>query len=323
MTSVYEFNKYITTKDNLRKTIDTYGVAIIPNVLNDQECKDMYDGIWNFLEHITQAWPIPIKRTDNSSWREFYKLYPLHSMLIQHWNVGHSQVNWDLRQKDKIIDIFATIWNCKKDDLLVSFDGLSFNPPPEVTNKGWNRQLVMHTDQSYTKNNFNCIQSWVTALDVNDGDATLAVLEGSNKYHQEFAANYKVTDTSNWYQLSEEQRQFYIKKGCTLKKIMCPKGSMVFWDSRTIHCGVEPVMSRAKENIRAISYLCYMPRSLCSAANLKKKQTAFHQLRTTSHYPCSPKLIAKDPRTYGGQLPTITPISSPVLTPVGLRLAGF
>lgn len=321
--TTYEYAKYVTTKENLKQTIDTYGVAIIPSILSQQECKDMHDGIWNYLEHITQTWQTPIKRSDDKSWKEFYNLLPLHSMLIQHWNVGHAQVNWDLRQKDKIIDIFSTLWNCKNDELLVSFDGMSFSPPPERTKRGWNRNLVMHTDQSYTQNDFKCIQSWVTALDVNDGDATLAVLEGSNKFHKEFASNFNVTDTSNWYQLNETERAFYTNKGCQLKKIMCPKGSMVFWDSRTIHCGVEPMMGRKQENMRMVSYLCYMPRSLCSAANLGKKQNAFHQMRTTSHYPCNIKLFAKDPRTYGGKLPIITPINAPVLSPLGLKLAGF
>ena len=33
----YEYSKYIATKETLRNTIDTYGVAIIPNVLDEEE----------------------------------------------------------------------------------------------------------------------------------------------------------------------------------------------------------------------------------------------------------------------------------------------
>jgi hypothetical protein len=98
---------------------------------------------------------------------------------------------------------------------------------------------------------------------------------------------------------------------------------MVFWDSRTIHCGVEASKYRALPNVRAVIYLCYMPRSLCTKANLRKKQKAFQELRTTSHYPCSIKLFSKTPRTYGGDVPNITPIPTPILNPLGRSLAGF
>jgi hypothetical protein len=322
--ATYEYEKYVTTKESLKDMINKYGVAIIPNVLEEKECDNMVNGIWEYFEHISQDWEIPILRDEEETWREFYKLYPLHSMLIQYWNIGHTQISWDIRQNTKIIDIFAYFWKCNPDELLVSFDGLSFNIPPEITNRGWNRNNTWyHTDQSYTDSNFKCIQSWITGLDVNDGDATLSFLEGSNKYHNDFANEYKITDKDDWYKLSKEEEQFYINKGCEYKNIKCPKGSLVFWDSRTIHCGVEASKTRSIANFRAIIYLCYMPRKLCSKALLKKKQKAFNELRTTNHYPCNPKLFPKMPRTYGNEIPIITQIDKPILNELGKKLAGF
>jgi hypothetical protein len=66
-----------------------------------------------------------------------------------------------------------------------------------------------------------------------------------------------------------------------------------------------------------------MPREVCSKANLKKKQKAFTELRTTSHWPSNPTLFGKSPRTYGGELPVITPINPPPMNGLGMRLAGF
>ena len=323
----YEYKKYCTDIDGLRATIDTYGVAIIPDVLDNDECEMLVDGVWNYFEHITKDWKEPnkpIDRNDKTTWREFYKLYPKHSMLIQEWNVGQAQVSWDFRQKEKLVDIFAKFWNCNREDLLVSFDGLSLNLPPEVTRKGWRRNKTWyHTDQSYLTEGFQCLQSWITGLDVNEGDETLSFYEGSNNYHHEFGEEFKINEKADWYKLNEEEEKFYIDKGCAIKHIKCPKGSMVFWDSRTIHCGIEPSKNRQTENIRAIVYLCYMPRKLCSNANLKKKQKAFDELRTTNHYPCKPKLFPKNPRTYGAELPVITIIDKPRLTDLGNKLAGF
>jgi hypothetical protein len=320
----YIFEKYSCCKEDLEETIKRYGVAIIPSVLDGSECESMVTGIWDFLEKITQTWEIPLSRHNKDTWRNFCKLYPLHSMLIQHWGVGHIQASWNVRQNIKIVEIFAYLWKCSVNDLLVSFDGLSIGMPPEVTKKGWNRNNTWyHTDQSFTTSDFKCVQSWVTGVDVNEGDATLSFLEGSNNYHGRFKDKYDITDKSNWYKLNKDQQQFYMDQGCIIKNIKCPKGSMVFWDSRTIHCGIEASKNRPIQNIRAVIYLCYMPRELCSNANLKKKQKAFNELRTTSHYPCNIKLFPKIPRTYGGDIPKITSLQGPILNELGNSLAGF
>ena len=322
--SNYEYKKYICTKETLKDTINTYGVAIIPNVLNENECNILCNQIWDFFEHITQKWEIPINRKDMNTWREFYKLYPLHSMLVQYWDIGHTQASWNVRQHRNIAEIFAHFWDCPINDLLVSFDGLSFNLPPEITKKGWNKgNTWYHTDQSFMTKEFACIQSFITGLDINEYDATLSFMEGSNHYHEEFGQKYNITDKSDWYKLTKEQEVFYHDKGCNIKNIKCPKGSLVFWDSRTIHCGIEADKRRTMPNIRAVIYLCYMPRELCNITNIKKKQTAFNELRTTSHYPCKIKLFPKTPRTYGGIIPTITPIEKPILNELGKKLAGF
>ena len=243
-------------------------------------------------------------------------------MLFQHYRVGHAQVCWDLRQKEKIVDIFKCFWG--DDELLTSFDGLSFNMPPEETNRGWYRgNTWFHTDQSYMRPDFECVQSWITGLDVNPGDATLTFMEGSNTYHQEFKETFSITDKKDWQKLNREQEQFYRGKGCEYKRIACPKGSIVFWDSRTIHCGCEALRERSEPNFRAVVYLCYTPKSLCTPSLLKKKQKAFNELRTTSHWPHKPKLFSKKPRTYGGPECSITPIPLPSVTELGMELAGF
>ena len=111
---------------------------------------------------------IPVLESDCKS------LFGLHSMLIQHWGIGHSQFNWDLRQNPKVVDIFSKIWDVNKYNLVTSFDGASIHFPHEITNVGFYRgNDWFHCDQSFQRNNAECIQSWLTAYDVNEGDATL------------------------------------------------------------------------------------------------------------------------------------------------------
>ena len=108
---------------------------------------------------------------------------------------------------------------------------------------------------------------------------------------------------------------------------MCPKGSLVCWDSRTIHCGVEarkPLNTgRSNPKFRSIVYTCYKPRLFANEKAILKKQKAFNEMRMTSHWPCKVKLFPKTPRTWGKNLPEINEIKAPVLTELGQKLAGF
>ena len=128
----YEFERYIATKDNVLEVLKKYGVAIIPNILNENECNEMNVGIWDTLETLTSNWEKPINRNDTETWKEMKKLYPKHSMLIQNWCIGHAQYIWNIRQNPKVVDIFSEIWKCNKEDLLVSFDAVSYHLPPEM-----------------------------------------------------------------------------------------------------------------------------------------------------------------------------------------------
>ena len=318
----YSTTKYLTTAKNLERKLAKYGVAIIPNVLGEQECKEMVDGFWDFFEHISQEWEVPLNRDVKESWSQFSKLYPMHSMLIQHWGIGHSQFIWDIRQNEKVVDIFAQFWKCPKEALQVSFDGASFSCPPEGTNRGWNRDHTWyHTDQSYTNSAFRTLQSWITGLDVNEGDATLAIMEKSHHYHKECGDQFKLVDKDNWHKLTAAEEDFYVSKGCAYKYIKAPKGSLVLWDSRLIHCGVEPSKSRLLPNFRAVAYLCYTPTTEFSEKDLEKRRGMLKDLRMTTHG--GKKMFSKTPQTYGGEIPRISAISAPHLSALGKSLAGL
>jgi ectoine hydroxylase-related dioxygenase (phytanoyl-CoA dioxygenase family) len=325
--SEYECGKYIVSSydaESINAMLDKYGVAIIPDVLDVEECDQMVGGMWDTLEHITQRWTDPIRRDDATSWKNIKNLFPLHSMLLQYWTIGHAQFIWDLRQNPKCIDVFSKIWNVSAEDLLTSFDGASFHMPPEITGSGWHRNTWYHSDQSFVNIGKKSIQGWATALDVRDGDGTLAFYEGSHNYHTEFGQAFGVTDKENWYKMDDDAKiNFYVDRGCTPRKISCRKGSIVLWDSRVIHCGVEPMKGRATPNFRCIAYLCYSPRSLASDKNIEKKREAFENMRMTSHWPCHIKLFPKVPRTYGAPLPEIVPLPPPRVNSLGRRLAGF
>ena len=318
-------SKYFCTKDNVRATVYKYGVAVVPNVLSEQEIEEMRNGMFSYLENLTQDFEVPIDRNDPKTYKEFFKILPNRGMLMQYWQIGHAQFVWNLRQNPKIAEIFAKIWYCKPEELLVSFDGASFHFPPEIANRGKFREFWYHTDQSYTRPDFECIQSWVTAYDVNEGDATLVFIEGSNRYHNDFAEEFNITNTSDWNPLNDEDVLYYTEElGLTEAKIICPAGSMVFWDSRTIHCGVQSSKYRTEQNFRNVVYICMTPREKATEAVLLKKQKAVSELRMTNHWAHRPNLFPKYPHTYGEDLPDVREITEqPELSELGKKLAGY
>jgi len=281
----------------------------------------MQRGMWDTLEHLTKTWDIPVNRTQPSSWKEMLHLYPKHSMLHQHY-IGHAPFIWNVRQHPSCVNVFSHLWNCPPEKLLCSFDGAAFHMPHEVTGRGIFRNTWFHVDQSYLRNDFECYQSWVTAYEVRPGDATLCVLSKSHLYHKDIADQFSIREKEDWYKLNDEQIAAYKAKGCEEIRITCPRGSMVIWDSRTVHCGVEPLRHRERYNFRCVAYLCYMPRSVNDKL-LEKRKMIFQEKRMTSHWPNKPRMFSKEPRTYGGTLRKITPLPEPTLTDLGKRLVGF
>lgn len=315
---------YICTLENVKDTLEKYGVAVIENVLSIEECDSIKEKAWKELNKLTSRLKKPIDINDSESWKSLYELFPIHSMLIQHYSVGHMQWCWDVRQNENVVNVFSKLWNTKNEDLLSSFDGISVHFPPEKTKRGWFRKNNwIHTDQSSFKKGLQCIQGFVSLYDVNEHDATLRVLQKSHNFHESFFKDFDIEEKKDWFKLEEEHYEYFANKGCEMIDIKCKAGSIVLWDSRTFHQGKEPDMKRGQENFRLISYVCMLPRKLASTKDLEKKKKAFNDLRMTSHWPHKPKLFAKNPRTYGKELPTILPVDKPLLTDLGKKLAGF
>lgn len=311
-------------KNTLQKTLARYGAAIIPNVLDTHACSGLQQEVWRFFETITADLPEPLLRNNPNTWKKAIQaLQPLHGMLFQWYGVGQAKYAWDVRTHPEVVDVFAKLWDCTAEDLLVSFDGVGFQPAPETTGIGWHRNDWLHVDQSYTWQSFCSAQAWVTALDVRPGDATLTFLEGSHLLSKDFAAAFpeiaKCTD--NWHKFSDKELLFY--GDCIQRNIVCPAGSMVVWDSRTVHAGRCPSRGRETPNERCVVYVSYQPRAIASKTNLAKKIVAYETNRTTCHLASAPKLFPKGPRRYGNPEPPIRATSPAVLTPLGRRLAGY
>ena len=338
-----EKSRYETTLDGLKSKLEKYGVAVIPNVLNAVECQHMVDGMWSYLEHVSQKFEVPIRRTDCKTWAQIQHLWPMHWMLLKQYGIGQTQMSWDLRQNPKVAAPFAKLWDTKAEDLLCSFDGASFQMPPEITGHGWNNQRCGGTrtkvcfvmdSSAFKGGSRHLTPPRVTRLSASWNKVTnytpnLIHISKSRKSRPKSTRKSGKRPVAalkkDWFKLEPKHVEWYQKtKGCKPVYIQCPAGSMVFWDSRTIHYGREAVQGRAAANrIRCIAYICMTPRRLCSEANRRKRVKAFNDMRTTSHWPHKPKTNPTAPRTYGKPTKQITDLPKPILTPLGKSLVGL
>ena len=280
-------------------SLGTDGVQVVEGVLNEHELVKLREKMWHWLHFKTQHTSKPVVKNDQTTYKSLFELFPKHGMLFQHWDFGHNPLSWYLRQHPKVIAEFKEIW--KTDELLTSFDGISVSLPCEATGRGWTRHKEwFHTDQCYKRNGFECAQGLINLFDVREGDGTLRVLRGSQALHAEAQECFKIKSSSDWCLLTPEQKQFYVDR-LDEDADMCvkaPAGSLVLWDSRTIHQGMEPQRSRERPNIRCVPYVCMTPAALATKKQLMKRVEYFEKRRTCNHWPHKIKVFPVTPRTY-------------------------
>lgn len=317
MTQVYKEN--YATFENCYDILERDGYCVIPGILNPEETEDAINKAWGCLNHLTQNLERPIVQDDPQSWLSFWELAPLHSMMLKHY-VGHSQFMWDIRQNANVKKVFQTIH--KDEDILTSFDGFSMHFPfeklPRKRGKGRGNEWF-HTDQSPHRKEL-CVQGIVNLFDVNEGDATLRVIERSHLKHADFFKERKIEKCSgDWYRPDENEMLYF--KDLPKIHVKAKAGDMLLWNSKTFHCGGEASGTRKEPNFRLAAYVCMVPRRNATSAQLKKKCKAFKDKRMTSHWPIETKLNAKNPRTWGKALPDIMELPDPIV--LDKNIAGF
>lgn len=287
-------------------TLSDNGFEVVDNIIDMNTCIKLRTEMWNWLNAKTKNCDRPIVENDFTTYKTIFELRPLHGMLLQHWDTGHNPMSWTIRQHPAVIERFADIWGTE--DLVTSFDGLSISLPPEYTNRGWHHSGKsscsewFHCDQSFTRNEFECVQGLVNLYDINSGDATLRVLNKSHLLHGEVARKLNLIAKQDWYKLQPHEKDYYLQRLGHSADI-CVKakaGSLILWDSRLIHQGTEPKPDRQQINYRCALYVCMLPKKNCNSNMLRKRIRCFEDRRTTNHNPVKVKMFSRLPNTWFG-----------------------
>ena len=268
--------------DEIKTLMKENGFVIVQNVLSDNECREMIEGMWSSLSKITN-YRFSIEKPN--TWNYLKELKPFRNIYVTN-GIVHANFIWNLRQNTNVLKIFSTIYDCKIEDLLVSFDGASVHMPSGKGNNGNSSRSWYHVDKSFEKKKqkIQCYQSWITGLDVNDEDYTIGFFRGSHHSFDEFGTKFGINNQNNFYKLkTKEEMKFYEDKHDQIR-IKCPAGSLVLWDSRVLHSGLVPMKDRKVPNFRAITFLSYGRRCDTNKRTLNRRREIFEKRRATTHW---------------------------------------
>lgn len=305
---------FLAAETNFLKDLEEQGYCVIPALLSKEETETLYKRVWS--EYIEKAWP-KCKMEDRSNWRESFPMHNPYGVFAG--PAGQTQVMWDLRQDPRIINIFSQIWNTP--DLIVSMDGMCIMCPPEIREgnvKPWPHvdQAVMkkiHSDahdnrapdnfisESSLKTNPYTIQGQFLLEDSFEGDGGFYCIPKSHLRFPEFAPFLEKLADLPTKEERVEARDSYLSsifdiqmdgdgKPYCKKQITAPKGSLILWDSRTLHWNQHPdlkKMPRQEPKVRMVGYLSYVPKARLNEENKRKRKLVFEIGASTGHNPAA------------------------------------
>lgn len=308
------------------------GFAVIAEALNGQEVVHALRLMWDYLEELGTG----IRRDDSATWGD--ERWPTTGSggIIAGNGIGQSKVQWFIRSVPRVKDAFAALWGTS--DLLVSFDGMAVwrpwhKDPSGKTNQGasW-----LHVDQNPTsRQNFQCAQGFVNLLPMDSSTGGNVLIRRSHRelfakipqlYPKHVAAQEAARPGMDHFRFPPNAAGIHSLAMCHLEP-----GDLLLWDSRTAHCSSAnlgtPVQDAPAELLRAVSFVCMMPRELTPADVLDSRKAAVTRLQSSTHWTDRwmstdkhPKLVAARERDAARGFRTI---ASPDLDTQQLKLVGY
>lgn len=282
----------LTDLDSLAGTLEKYGVAVLPNLFTDEECEKVKKSVFDEM-----ASKHGVHTPD-----DFYKVEPIEAGILQKFGLSLLKEVLDLKTDERVVEAFRRVWPEANGELTTSFDGICIQPPPEqITDKPFFKENLFHTDQASNKKEKCCVQAFINLEPTETGDGCLSVLTKSHRFFNEFFDFFKISSLGlDWFVINDTTHlDWFINKGCEWKTIMAPKGSLVLWDSRTIHMGTEPRQGRPHpDHWRFVVYVCYTPAHLQTQHDTELKRSAYLNNRTTSHWPYNVNVCFKSPNDH-------------------------
>jgi hypothetical protein len=175
-----------------------------------------------------------------------------------------------------------------------SKDGFTLQRPTEHQ---LNRTPNDHFDQGFALRGLNCIQGSVALTDQEEDDGCFLCWPGSHRHHAEIIeARGPKRGRKNFVILSDSEKDILRRNGIEVRRVPVKRGDVILWRSDVAHCGGPPI--GARDNFRAVVYICMLPAVLTPSDLYPRKVQAYEQLETSSHWPNDEEWFEPDRRRH-------------------------
>ena len=196
---------------------------------------------------------------------------------LQH---AHSALAWELRADPRLVGRFQDAWGCEA--LLASFEGFGIRPAGQRWSLGWHvDQGPVGPPQGKGPRSFQGVLA-LTAVSPRTGGTQ--VLEGSHVHHAAVCARASVAraDVDEWEFVPVARSDpVFREAGVRVVQPRLRPGSVLVWDSRTVHRVKQPSDPTSE---RAVAYVSMQPRHFAPEAVLLWRRRAYTNGVATTHW---------------------------------------
>mmetsp|Transcript_32687 Transcript_32687/g.74708 ORF Transcript_32687/g.74708 Transcript_32687/m.74708 type:complete len:473 (+) Transcript_32687:69-1487(+) len=321
--------------EKLREVYEEHGVVIVTDVLTADECNIMENLLLqDFLQLVDKSAPLdPIaaealqRLSDEGlrAWPAWWSRELGFKGMASQRGLPQGWFAWAARLHPHVRQVFANLYNVPKEELAVGLDLAFFSATdadPATTNPEW-----LHVDQNHrTGATWECAQGVLYIWPCSESSSCTVAWPGSQKLeyeqmmHDTFAAeraqarNGQSVHIGRLHnpQLREELLEKAVQQGAA-KRIPCPAGSLLLWDSRVLHQGWAG-------GPRCAHPVCWEPRARRKPATLHQKRYVCGTGIATSHSAAEGRVHGM---IKGRNMPSVfeegRPIFKPCITPFAVR----
>mmetsp|Transcript_33489 Transcript_33489/g.59036 ORF Transcript_33489/g.59036 Transcript_33489/m.59036 type:complete len:522 (-) Transcript_33489:245-1810(-) len=279
-------------------SIESDGYVVLPGILTESEVEVEYSRMWQWVETVSPG----VRRRSPKSW----KMWPCsqRDMMQLH------QAGWVFNELRELLAerVFEKLYGTR--ELHCSKDGFTLQRP---TSQELNRSPNDHFDQGSSMYGLQCLQGSVALTDQEFEDGCFLCWPGSHKHHPEIvAARGRKAGRQDFVILNDREKDLLQSYGIEPRRVPVRRGDAILFRSDLAHCGASPIGCR--QNFRAVVYICMLPAAMTPEDVYEKKQSAYQQLATGSHWPNQEEWFAQrgrgldfTPSPYYKKPPQLTP----------------
>ena len=279
---------------DIRQALEEDGVVLVKNVVPEEMCERARDAVANHVSKLVEAVKEDFKTQTKYKRVKYemngdYRDLAQNSILDSRTGVANLNEVWDLR---KIIrTLFEVIYGTRR--LVTSVDraAYAFGGESAETGKG---TAKFHVDQKNWEMGFHCLQGalYLNAAPRAEEDWNMKVITKSHLHFDrkcDECKGYKQPPPQYSRSIQprvKDVRELCEEKGC--KEVVVTvqdKGTMIIWDSRTIHASYPPerTVPVGELSERCVFFCSMTPATWSSDDDRAKRVAAVNNLSCTDH----------------------------------------